>query len=171
MIIFTPFHQTKEVLMQARPDNYNFYEFNLSSPVNCGYSLAGLIPNPEYIPYEVIQGSMDTPDFDIQYGQFIMQGEQFKLFMNLVLPLYNDPCACVIVYISPSKVRDLIMECLIKLIQQRYGYSSYIVNDLEDIYYIKDDMSFTPRGIVTMQADSDRALLEGYYGPIVIPKE
>ena len=97
--------------------------------------------------------------------------EQFKLFMNLVLPLYNDPCACVIVYISPSKVRDLIMECLIKLIQQRYGYSSYIVNDLEDIYYIKDDMSFTPRGIVTMQADSDRALLEGYYGPIVIPKE
>lgn len=171
MIIFTPYHQTKEVLMQARPDNYNFYEFNLSSLVNYGYSLAGLIPNPEFIPYEVIQGSMDTPDFDILYGQFIMQGEQFKLFMSLVLPLYNDPCACVIVYISESRIRDIVMECLIKLIQQRYGYSSYIINDLEDILYIKDDMSFSPRGVLTIQEDSHRALLEGYYGQIVIPEE
>lgn len=158
--------------MQYRPDSYNFYEFNLSSPVNYGYSLAVLIPNPECIPYDVIQGNLDTPEFDIQYGQFIMQSpERFRIFMNLVLPLYNDPCSCVIVYVAPSRIRDIIMECIIKIIQQRYGYSSYIVNDLEDICCVRDDVNFTPRGILNIQEDSDRALLEGYYGPIVIPKE
>lgn len=158
--------------MNARPDSYNFYEFNLSSPINYGYSLATLIPDPQFIPHEVIHGAMDTPDFDIKYGQFIMLNrDQFLTFMNLVLPLYNDPCACVIVYISSSPVRDLIMECLIKLIQQRYGYSSYIINNQEDIFYIRDDMSFSPRGILSIQEDSDRAIIEGYYGPIEIPHE
>lgn len=172
MIIFTPFHQTKEVLMQVRPDSYNFYEFNLSNPMNYGVSLSALIPSPEYIPQEVITGSMDTPDFDIAYSNFVLgQQEQFYSFMNIVLPLYNDPCACVIVYIQASPIRDIILECLMKLIQQRYGYHPFMINELYDISYINDSSSFSPRGILNIQEDSDRALIEGYYGKIVIPEE
>ena len=172
MIIFTPFHQTKEILMSVRPDSYNFYEFNLSNPINYGVSLSALIPNPEFIPQEVITGSLDTPEFDIMYGNFILgDREQFFTFMNVVLPLYNDPCACVIIYIQESPIRDTILECLIKLIQQRYGYYSFIINELYDIGFIDDSASFSPRGILNIQNDSDRALMEGYYGKIIIPEE
>ena len=158
--------------MQVRPDSYNFYEFNLSNPVNRGVSLAALIPDPQYIPQEVITGAIDTPDFDIAYGNFIMGNqEQFFTFMNLVLPLYNDPCACVIVFTQMSPLRDAIMESLIKLIQQRYGYNAYIINDPYDVLCIQDNASFSPRGILMIQEDSDRALTEGYYGPITIPEE
>ena len=172
MIIFTPCPDIKEILMAVRPDSYNFYEFNLSSYINRGISLTPIIPNPEYIPQEIIIGSAETPDFDIAYGNFIMgQKEQFFMFMNLVLPLYNDPSACVIVYIADSPVRNVIMESLIKLIQQRYGYNAYIVNVPTDIACVIDDSTFTPRGILNIQEDSMRALLEGYYGPITIPEE
>lgn len=172
MIIFTPNHGIKEALLFYRPDEYNFYEFNLSSPINYGYSLAPLIPDPEYIPYEVVSGSIDTPDFDVMYGNFIMNNrDQFLLFMSVVLPLYNDPQVCVIIYIEDSPIRNVVMESLMKLIQQRYGYSSYIINDPEDLVCIEDNMSFTPRGILAIQDDSTRALLEGYYGPITLPQE
>ena len=160
MIIFTPNHGIKEALLFYRPAEYNFYEFNLSSPINYGDSLAHLIPDPEYIPYEVVSGSIDTPDFDVMYGNFIMNNrDQFLLFMSVVLPLYNDPQACVIIYIEDSPIRNVVMESLMKLIQQRYGYSSYIINDPEDLVCIEDNMSFTPRGILSIQDDSTRALL------------
>ena len=172
MIIFTPFHDVKEVLMQVRPDSYDFYEFNLSNPYNYGVSLAALIPNPEYIPQDVILGCAESPEFDIAYGKFIMENQdQFFTFMNLMTPLYNIPNACVIVYIQYSPMRDAILETLMKLIQQRYGYHPYLVNSPEDLECVKDDSSFSPRGIVNMQEDSDRALVQGYYGQIYIPEE
>ena len=172
MIIFTPFPNTKEVLMASRPDSYNFYEFNLSSPLAIGYNLAALIPDDAYIPKELIEGSVDTPEFDMAYGNYIMGNqEQFFTFMNVILPLYNDPCACVIVYIQHSPFRDVFLECLVKLIQQRYGYIPYIINAIEDIYEIRDNSSFSVRGIVTIQDDSDRALAAGYYGQITVPEE
>lgn len=72
MIIFTPFPNTKEVLMASRPDSYNFYEFNLSSPLAIGYNLAALMPDDAYIPRELIEGSVDTVEFDMAYGNYIM---------------------------------------------------------------------------------------------------
>ena len=93
MILFTPHHGIKEALLYYRPDDYNFYEFNLSSPINYGYSLAPLIPDPEYIPYEVVNGSIDTPDFDVMYGNFIMNNrDQFLLFMKHRLENYQFLC-------------------------------------------------------------------------------
>ena len=77
----------------------------------------------------------------------------------------------MIVYIQHSPFRDVFLECLVKLIQQRYGYIPYIINAIEDIYEIRDNSSFSVRGIVTIQDDSDRALAAGYYGQITIPEE
>lgn len=113
MILFTPHHGIKEALLYYRPDDYNFYEFNLSSPINYGYSLAPLIPDPEYIPYEVVNGSIDTPDFDVMYGNFIMNNrDQFLLFMSIVLPLYNDPMACVVAHMAHVDVAGRIRKHL-----------------------------------------------------------
>lgn len=169
MLLFTPFIETKEYLQCIRPDDYHFYEFNLSSYYQNGVNLS-LVPDPSYIPRELIEGNIESVEFDIAYGQYLMN-QAFLKFMSIVLPLYDDPCACVIIYITQSPVRDLIMECIDKLIQQRYGYRSYIINDLEDLYGIHDDASFSVRGIVNIQQDAQRAMLEGYYGPKPIPDE
>ena len=169
MLLFTPFLETKELLQRIRPDEYNFYEFNLSSYYQCGVNLS-LAPDPNYIPAALIEGNMDSMEFDIAYNRYILE-QNFFVLMSIVLPLYDDPCACVIIYISQSPIRDLIMECLDKLIQQRYGYRSYLINDLEDIYGIKDDASFSVRGIVNIQEDAQKAMLGGFYGPQPIPDE
>lgn len=169
MLIFTPFIETIEWLNRIRPDEYHFYEFNLSSYYQRGTNLS-LVPDPNHIPKELIEGNIDTLEFDIAYGQYLMN-DAFLKFMSIVLPLYDDPCACVIVYIFQSPVRDVIMECIDKLIQQRYGYRSYIINDLEDLYGVRDDASFSVRGIVNIQQDSQKAMLNGFYGPYPIPNE
>lgn len=171
MIIVTSQLNIKEALQYYRPDDYNFYEFNLSCLVNVGYSLAPLIPDPNYIPEEVLK-DMESEEFARVYGEFVLNNrEQFMTFMALMLPLYNDPLACVIIYTSSSPYRDLLCESLIKLIQQRYGYSSYIVNTIDDMLCVGDNMSFSPRGILMIQEDSDKALMEGYYGAITAPPE
>lgn len=167
MIIFTPHINTKEYLMMYRPDTYNFYEFNLSSPVNVGINLASLLPNPEYIDPNLITGNAETPEFDMAYGNYILSNrEQFFMFMQMILPLYEDPSACVIVYYSYSPYRDFILEFFNKFIQARYGYRPYIINDISDLECVKDDSSFSVRGILQIQEDSEMALRMGYYGDI-----
>jgi hypothetical protein len=172
MIIFTPFPNTKEALMQIRPDEYHFYEYNLSSLIEAGYPLYQIVPQSQDIPEEECLGTADTPDFDIQYGNFILSNpDQFFTLMRIIDPVYQDPCACVIIYIAHSPTRDVVLESLCKLIQQRYGYNSYIINTLEDLYDVRDDSTFSVRGILAMQEDSERALSMGFYGPIDPPKE
>lgn len=172
MIIFTPFPQTKEWLMSIRPERYHFYEYNLSSPYNIGIPLEALIPNPEYFPDEVLRSHDESPDFDIAYFNFIANSkEAFFTFMSLVLPLYDDPEACVIIYYSQGLFRDMILEYLSKFIQARYGYNSYIINEPGDLECVKDNGSFGVRGIIQIQEDAELALVLGYYGPIEVPKE
>ena len=91
--------------------------------------------------------------------------------MSLVLPLYDDPEACVIIYYSQGLFRDMILEYLSKFIQARYGYNSYIINEPRDLECVKDNGSFGVRGIIQIQEDAELALIMGYYGPIEAPKE
>ena len=44
------------------------------------------------------------------------------------------------------------MESLIKLIQQRYGYNSWIVDSIEDIDSCKES-TYTPEGLLTIEED------------------
>lgn len=167
MIIFTPHLNTKEYLMMYRPDTYHFYEFNLSNPVCEGVPLYGLLPNPEYINPDLLNGNIDTPEFDMAYIDYIINNrDQFFMFMQMILPLYEDPMACVIIYYTSSPYRDFLLEFFNKFIQARYGYRPYIINDITDLECVKDDSSFSVRGIVQIQADSERALKWGYYGDI-----
>lgn len=170
MLIFTPFIETKEWLQAIRPDNYNFYEFNLSSYYEYGTSLKRLAPTMESMSDYLANGLIESHEFDIEYGNYILNNE-FLTFMSIVLPLYDDPYSCVIIYIHRSPLRDVIMECIEKLIQDRYGYGSFIINEPEDVYFIEDNASFSVRGIVNIQNDCQRAVLMGYYGPIKIPEE
>lgn len=176
MIIFTPIDNIKELMYAYRSDaySYNFYEYSLSSITARAYPIMELLPNPELmsIPYEGVITAFEDPEFDAAYATYVLQNrDQFLTLMRLVLPLYDDPNACVIVYIADSPVRNVISESLIKLIEQRYGYATYIIYEPHDLECLKDDMSFSPRGILNIQEDAHKATLEGYYGPIVIPGE
>lgn len=172
MIIFTPFPETKEWLMSIRPERYHFYEYNLSSPYNIGTPLEAMLPNPEIIPEEVIRSYDESPEFDMAYSNYIFNNQNaFFAFMSLVLPLYDDPEACVIIYYAQGPFRDMVMEFLAKFIQARYGYNSYIINDPGDLECVKDNGSFGVRGIIQIQEDAELALIMGYYGPLEVPKE
>ena len=61
----------------------------------------------------------------------------------------------VVLLVQRDPYRDSIMESLIKLIQQRYGYNCWIVEDPEDISCIKED-EYSTIGLLTLNEDLKR---------------
>lgn len=154
MIIFTP--------LQFIPMEYLEYKgirqvvkYNLSSYYNDAPTLNELIPNAD-IPEEVLQGDCTGPEFDIAYHNYILNNPaSFMQFMSLIVPAYTDPDVLVQVMIRPSRFRDILTESLLKLIQQRYGYNVYVVNELEDFLYV-DESDFSIPGLFNMDQDVAR---------------
>ena len=58
----------------------------------------------------------------------------------------------VIILISHDEFRDAIVESLVKMIQLRYGYNSWILNTIDDLEYIKES-DFTPEGLLVLDND------------------
>ena len=116
-----------------------------------------LIPSIENMPEESIDGDVSLiPLFDIAYGKYIMNNnDAFIQFMNIMIPAFNSPETLVQILINKSDFRDAITESLAKLIQQRYGYNIYIINDIEDFLYT-DESDFSIPGLFTMDEDLAR---------------
>ena len=172
MLIFTCLQNIKELLVAYRPADYHFYEFNLSSPINQGVPLPAILPNPEVIPSNLIETGLDSVDFDSYYVSYLFNDrDAFLNLIQIMNPLYQDPEACVIVYIGISPVRATILEALLKVIQQRYQYAPYMVIEPQDCAVIQDNFSFGVHGIVNIQDDTQQALMMGFYGAIPDPRE
>ena len=100
------------------------------------------MPIPEYV---------NSIDFDLYYISYIFNNEDvFKSFMSLLSTAYEG-IICVVM-VQRDGYRDTIMESLIKIIQQRYGYNSWIVSDQEDIFSVRES-TFTPMGITVLKED------------------
>ena len=67
---------------------------------------------------------------------------------------YEGYIVCILVQRDPY--RDAIMESIIKLIQQRYGYNCWIIEDEDDLDVIREQQMF-PEGIIALDNDIDRA--------------
>lgn len=155
MIIFTP--------IITFPENYldykgikNIIKYNLSSYNSDVQSLGSLIPNPEFIPEDCITGDCSTAEFDMAYHASIFNNpNSFYQFMNLIIPVYMYPDLLVQILINKSPYRDIITESLIKLIQQRYGYNSFIINEIDDILYT-DEPDFSISGLVALDNDIEQ---------------
>lgn len=92
-----------------------------------------------------------SPEFDFQYMTSIFSStELFESFMRIMI--YAHEGYNVIIMVARDEYRDVIMESLIKIIQERYGYNCWIVNDLEDTTCLKGS-SFTTEGLITMDKD------------------
>ena len=104
--------------------------------------------NTSGIPINVF---IDTVDFDIAYANRILTDDQmFDALMHIVANSYQGYMVILLVYRDPY--RDAIMESLIKFIQQRYGYNSWLIESIEDIECLKESY-YTPMGIQYLDMD------------------
>lgn len=123
----------------------NFKIYNLSNALEIGIRLNSLIP-PFY--------PMDNKDFDMMYMEYVMKNDSaFMQFFGIIFDIYSG--MNVYVMIDSGQYKEFITESLVKLIQQRYGYNAFIVNEPED-FDVARDSDFTVPGIYNMDQDKER---------------
>lgn len=153
------------MLMYGTPDatNINFSGkgiiYNLTSMVEGFVPLRLLIP-----PNEL--GKFTDRDFDIAYMHYILDNDNvFAEFFQIIYNLYigND----VFIVVSNEDWSENILESLLKLIQQRYGYNAVLIVTEEDYMYAENNIisNFAPGyGIYNLDVDKERFsyLMESY---------
>ena len=127
------------------------------------YNLASLREGYERLPLLVPPneiGKLSGRDFDIAYMNYIFGNDSvFYQFFFIIMALYNDMDVFLIV--SKDDWSENLVESLMKLIQQRYGYNGVEIKSPDDyIYYInqsKDLPVFNPYfGIQNLDSDKER---------------
>ena len=94
---------------------------------------------------------VETSQFDIDYANYILNTPQ--VFENLMKIIMNEYIGISpIILVHRDSYRDLLIESLIKLIQQRYSYSCWIIEDDLDFESIEDTQS-TADGIRNVNDD------------------
>ena len=133
--------------------------YNLSSMREGFISLQALIP-PNTI------GRLTDREFDIAYANYIMSNDTlFCIFFQIIYNLYIGKDVFII--ISTEDWSENLLESLLKLIQQRYGYNSVLINTEADYLYAANSMNFgfAPEyGIYNLDQDKERftTLIEQY---------
>ena len=101
----------------------------------------------------------DNPNFDIAYHKFILDNDaSFNELMSIMIPANLNPDCLVQILIKQCDFRDIVMESLLKLIQQRYGYNCYIVNEVDDFVYTNES-DFSIPGLFMFETDRTRWLM------------
>lgn len=133
--------------------------YNLSSMREGFISLQPLIP-PNTI------GRLTDREFDIAYANYIMSNDTlFCIFFQIVYNLYIGKDVFII--ISTEDWSENLLESLLKLIQQRYGYNAVLINTEADYLYAVTSMNFEfapGYGIFNLDQDKERftTLIEQY---------
>ena len=133
--------------------------YNLSSMREGFISLQALIP-PNTI------GRLTDREFDIAYANYIMSNDTlFCIFFQIIYNLYIGKDVFIIV--STEDWSENLLESLLKLIQQRYGYNAVLINTEADYLYATNSMNFgfaPGYGIYNLDQDKERftTLIEQY---------
>lgn len=100
----------------------------------------------------------DGREFDILYAQWIFNNDaQFYDFFQIVYNLYLGKDVYLVM--DESDWSENIVESILKLIQQRYGYNGTLITDMETYVYAQNNVmsSFDPTyGIYNLDQDKDR---------------
>ena len=126
--------------------------FNLTSMAEDFIQLPLLIP-PNDLPRSTER------DFDIAYANYIMNNdivfiELFKIIYNLYMGI-----DVFLVIDDDQNWAENILESLLKLIQQRYGYNAVYVNNEEDYIYARNNLTgkfASGYGIYNLDHDKER---------------
>ena len=148
------------MLMYAedRPDILNIkmvgkgIVFNLAS-LKEGYSKLNLLVPPNEL------GRFTDRDFDIAYANYIMSNDSvFMQFFWIIYNLYIGVDVLIIIS-GGSDWTENILESLLKLIQQRYGYNGTKIDSEEDYIYARNyiNSDFAPGyGLYNLDMDKER---------------
>lgn len=96
-------------------------------------------------------------DFDLWYAQYIFENEMvFYDFFQIVFQLYNGKDVFLVV--SDMDWSENMVESILKLIQQRYGYNGTLIDSFESYIYAQNNMisSFSPEGLYNLDIDKNR---------------
>ena len=105
------------------------------------------------------------PNFDTAYYNYIFSNnEVFYQFFSIIYNLY---CGVdILITASSSEWSEILIESLMKLIQQRYGYNAICIRTIEDYIHAKQSNHNEFTGIGLTNMDYDRArytyLMEEY---------
>ena len=133
----------------------NAVVYNLSSYYSGFENITGLITKIQIFnttqlpPNEFIY----SPQFDSIYANNVLQNNE--LFYDFIKIMINALEYNVVILVAHDPYRDAITESIIKLIQVRYGYNCWEVEDYDDLELLKESY-FTPTGLLTLDQDSAR---------------
>lgn len=104
-------------------------------------------------------------NFDNAYYNYIFSNnEVFYQFFSIIYNLYCG--ADILITADSSEWSEMLIEALMKLIQQRYGYNGVCIRSLEDYIHAKNSNvnEFTGMGLTNMDMDRARYtyLMEQY---------
>lgn len=132
-------------------DNIHFYNFTSLSEMFNRNNL-NLIPPPHTLVANT------EYEFDVQYMHWILDNDiNFVNFMKIIMDLYNGIDAfLVIANGNYDNWSDVLVESLLKLIQQRYGIVAARINEYNDIYYAEDSNFVEGYGVMNLDMDKER---------------
>ena len=157
MIVFLS-EKRVEAALRSKFNKRPVIVFNLTSFYNSSHydvSVTNLAVNAN-----LVQAPLPMPqfvemlEFDMRYAELLLsQPQMFHSLFSIVY--YNYIGYLVIVLVQRDRYRDCIMESIMKLIQQRYGFNSWLLEDINDVELV-DEGSYTSIGIMNIDADIQR---------------
>ena len=125
-------------------DDKRLFVYNLTGNVNaCNGSLNLLFPYPAQLGYgdtSMANWGEIAKDIDIRYYNYIMSDvNAFSQLMTVMVNSVDNNVFICISEVSIDPYMACINESLMKLIQTRYGFRFFIVNEPEDMQYIQSD--------------------------------
>lgn len=137
---------------------------NATNIINTGmvYNLTSLREGFERLPFLIPPneiGKLTGRDFDLAYANYIFSNDFiFKSFFDIIWLLYSGTDVYII--ISEDDWSENLVESLLKLIQQRYGYNGCRIDSYEDYLFRFNSSNyndFDPRfGVANLDSDKER---------------
>lgn len=101
-------------------------------------------------------------DFDMLYAQWIFSDEiAFMNFFAIVYNLFMNKDVFLVISSGEEDWSENIIESLLKLIQQRYGYNGTLITDFESYIYASNYINscFDPCCLGNLDLDKNRYLM------------
>lgn len=135
------------------------YYGNLNNVQDTGVVLNFTSPNEYYQRLNLIPpnslGATSDYDFDVKYMNWIMSDDyRFSQMFDIIEYLYQG--FDVYIIISDDSWSENLIESLLKLIQQRYGYNATRIDCLEDLTTSPVGGFNTEYGLYNFDEDEDR---------------
>lgn len=120
-----------------------FRVLNLFSNIGLGKMLTKLFP-PDNLLRMV---RYDSIEFLNMYTNYVMNDlDAFQDFMEIIMANYYSQDALVLTDLKSPVITPMI-ECIIQIINSRYGLNPYIIQEISDLGYAKEtDMTYAGTG-------------------------